>query len=124
MTDTERRIAAAVTSLGPPEAGEPDQPIHDEPPVPHTETVPVYAADPGNHDAVLDEFVAEKSDWEKWRTFSDDTTHVIHESQTLRIQLLHEADPREDAWTIAAYETPVSDRMWHLTLTATPQPDS
>ncbi|WP_417198463.1 DUF317 domain-containing protein [Streptomyces stelliscabiei] len=42
----------------------------------------------------------------------------MHESQTLRIQLLHEADPREGAWTIAAYETPVSDRMWHLTLTA------
>lgn len=76
-----------------PDAGEHDQPTHDEPPVPHTETVPVYAADPGDHDAVLDEFVAEQSDWEKWRTFSDDTTHVIHESQTLRIQLLHEADP-------------------------------
>ncbi|MDO0916742.1 DUF317 domain-containing protein [Streptomyces sp. DT2A-34] len=121
VTDTERQTATAIAR--PPGTGQPDQPTHAEPPVPHIQTVPVYAADPGDHDAVLDEFVAEQRDGEKWRTFSDDTTHVIHESQTLRIQLLHEADPREEAWTIAAYETPVSDRMWHLTLTArTPAP--
>ncbi|MFF8732785.1 DUF317 domain-containing protein [Streptomyces sp. NPDC015171] len=47
------------------------------------------------------------------------TTHAIHESQTLRIERVHEADAREAAWTVAAYETPVSDRMWHLTATAT-----
>ncbi|GAX56652.1 hypothetical protein AQJ27_43525 [Streptomyces olivochromogenes] len=45
------------------------------------------------------------------RTWTDDTTHAIHASQTLRIERVHEADPRETAWTIAAYETPVSDRM-------------
>lgn len=57
------------------------------------------------------------------RTWTDDTTHAIHESQTLRIERVHEADPRETAWTVAAYESPVSDRMWHLTLTgATPAP--
>ncbi|GGW51856.1 DUF317 domain-containing protein [Streptomyces caelestis] len=27
--------------------------------------------------------------------------------------------PRETSWTVAAYETPVSDRMWHLTATGT-----
>ncbi|WP_247706736.1 DUF317 domain-containing protein [Streptomyces liliiviolaceus] len=37
----------------------------------------------------------------------------------MRAELVHEPDPREAAWTFAAYETPVSDRMWHLTLTAT-----
>ncbi|MFJ3620640.1 DUF317 domain-containing protein [Streptomyces iakyrus] len=59
----------------------------------------------------------------KWRTWTDDTTHAIHESQTLRVERVHEADPRETAWTVAAYETPVSDRMWHLTMTgATPAP--
>jgi hypothetical protein len=53
------------------------------------------------------------------RTWSDDTTHAIHESQTLRVERVHEAEPRETAWTIAAYESPVSDRMWHLTMTGT-----
>ncbi|WP_369015708.1 DUF317 domain-containing protein [Streptomyces gottesmaniae] len=47
----------------------------------------------------------------------------MHESQTLRIERVHEAHPRETAYTVAAYETPVSDRMWHLTATgATPAP--
>lgn len=39
----------------------------------------------------------------------------------------HRAHPRspahETAWVVAAYETPVSDRLWHLTATgATPAP--
>ncbi|MFF9778539.1 DUF317 domain-containing protein [Streptomyces sp. NPDC013978] len=53
------------------------------------------------------------------RTWSDDTTHAIHESQTLRIERVHKPHPHETAWTVAAYETPVSDRMWHLTATGT-----
>ncbi|WP_413100257.1 DUF317 domain-containing protein [Streptomyces sp. Inha503] len=85
--------------------------------------MPAYAAAPGDHDAVLDEFLAAHSDWEKWRTWSDNTTHAIHESQTLRIEHVHEVHPRETAWTVAAYETPVSDRLWHLTATgSTPAP--
>ncbi|MEU5525200.1 DUF317 domain-containing protein [Streptomyces sp. NPDC047860] len=57
------------------------------------------------------------------RTWSDDTTHAIHESQTLRIEHVHEAPAHETTWTVAAYETPVSDRMWVLTATgATPAP--
>ncbi|MDO0930267.1 DUF317 domain-containing protein [Streptomyces sp. DG2A-72] len=35
------------------------------------------------------------------------------------MERVHEAHPRETAWTVAAYETPVSDRMWHLTATGT-----
>ncbi|MFF4822677.1 DUF317 domain-containing protein [Streptomyces sp. NPDC001212] len=116
MTDTEREAAQARTSLGTP-------PTKPAPRAPQPEIVPVYAADPGDHDAILDEFLAAHDDWEKWRTWSDDTTHAIHESQTLRIERVHEAHLRETAWTVAAYETPVSDRMWHLTLTgATPAP--
>jgi hypothetical protein len=53
------------------------------------------------------------------RTRSDDTTHATHESQTLRVERVHEAHPRETAWTVAAYETPISDRIWHLTATGT-----
>jgi hypothetical protein len=66
---------------------------------------------------------AQHAELDRERTWTDETTHAIHESQTLRIERVHEADPRETAWTIAAYETPVSDRMWHLTMTgATPAP--
>lgn len=49
--------------------------------------------------------------------------HAIHESQTLRIERVHETPAHETAWTVAAYEKPVSDRMWVLTATgATPAP--
>jgi len=112
MTATERAAAEARTSFHAP-AAEP-QPSAQEP-----EIVPAYAADAGDHDAILDQFLSAHGDWEKWRTFSDDTTHAIHESQTLRIERVHEVHPRETAWTVAAYETPVSDRMWHLTTTGT-----
>lgn len=116
MTDTERAADRARTSLPIPM----DEP---EPAPPEPETVPAYAADPGDHDALLDAFLDTHSDWEKWRTWSDETTHAIHESHTLRIELIHESPAHETAWTVAAYETPVSDRMWVLTATgATPGP--
>ncbi|MET9507648.1 DUF317 domain-containing protein [Streptomyces flavidovirens] len=116
MTDTERAAAQARAPLVLPlaDAG---------PPRPQRETVPAYAADVGDHDALLEAFFDAHGDWEKWRTWSDETTHAIHESQTLRIERVHEAHPRETAWTVAAYETPVSERMWVLTATgATPGP--
>ncbi|WP_406165949.1 DUF317 domain-containing protein [Streptomyces canus] len=57
------------------------------------------------------------------QTGSDETTHAIHESQTLRIERVHENPAHETARTMAACETPVSDRMWVLTATgATPAP--
>ncbi|MET7795365.1 DUF317 domain-containing protein [Streptomyces decoyicus] len=109
ITDTERAAAEARTSLITPPA---------EP-----ETVPAYAADAGDHDALLDEFLDAHGDWSKWRTWSDETTHAIHESQTLRIERIHGAPAHETAWVVAAYETPVSDRVWHLAATgATPVP--
>ncbi|MFI1023354.1 hypothetical protein [Streptomyces olivaceus] len=48
-----------------------------EPAKEHTETVPAYAADPADHDAVLDAFLTEYKDLEKRRTWSDDTTHLF-----------------------------------------------
>jgi hypothetical protein len=111
------------------QADEARSPVHSpgltstEPPADRTEPVPAYRADPADHDAVLDAFANEHDEWQKWRTWADNTTHLIHESQTLRAELVHQAGPRETAWTFAAYETPVSDRVWHLTLTgATPEP--
>ncbi|MER5851290.1 DUF317 domain-containing protein [Streptomyces sp. NPDC002012] len=116
MTDTERAAAKARTSLDTP-AVEPEAPL------PALETVPAYAADAGNHDALLDTFLDAHGDWQKWRTWSDETTHAIHEDQTLRIERVHDAPTHETAWTVAAYETPVSDRMWVLTATgSTPAP--
>jgi hypothetical protein len=112
LTDTERAAAEARTPLAH-TAAKP------EPARPEPETVAAYLADAGDHDALLDTFLDAHGEWEKWRTFSDDTTHAIHESQTLRIERVHEVHPRETAWTVAAYETPVSDRMWHLTATGT-----
>ena len=38
-----------------------------------------YAADPGDPDAIREEFLIALDDWEKWRTWSDDTTHATHE---------------------------------------------
>ncbi|MFE7116505.1 DUF317 domain-containing protein, partial [Streptomyces sp. NPDC057654] len=107
LTDTERATAQARTSLTAP------------PPAPEPETVPVHAADPGDHNALLDTFLDANGEWQKWRTWSDETTHAIHESQTLRIERDHEAPAHERAWTVAAYETPVSERMWALTATGT-----
>ncbi|MGY9065409.1 DUF317 domain-containing protein [Streptomyces sp. CAS3] len=114
-TDAERAAAEARTAAPSSE--------HPVPARPESVTVPAYAADAGDHDALLDTFLNTHRDWQKWRTWSDETTHAIHESQTLRIERIHEADARETAWTVAAYETPVSDRMWVLTATgSTPAP--
>ncbi|MER7986553.1 DUF317 domain-containing protein [Streptomyces noursei] len=88
--------------------------------------MPVYAADPADpadHDALLDHFLDTHDDWDSWRPWSDDLAYATHETQTLRIERHHSAPATETAWTIAAYATPVSDRMWHLTATgATPTP--
>ncbi|CQR61880.1 DUF317 domain-containing protein [Streptomyces leeuwenhoekii] len=122
LTEAERQAAQARISLRTPDTAL-ETPTPQPEPSPQGEVVPAYAADPGDHDAIFEEFLAAHDDWEKWRTWSDDTTHAIHESQTLRIEHLHEADPQATSWTVAAYETPVSERMWHLTATgATPAP--
>ncbi|WP_221351215.1 DUF317 domain-containing protein [Streptomyces beigongshangae] len=105
-TDVERQADEALNTLRTAAF------VEAEPTLPRIETVPAYAADPADPDATLEAFVNEHREWAKWRTWSDHTTHLVHDP-----------DPRETAWTFAAYETPVSDRMWHLTLTAaTPDP--
>ncbi|MEU4173781.1 DUF317 domain-containing protein [Streptomyces sp. NPDC026589] len=115
LTDTERSAAEARTPLA---LTTKPEPVSAEP-----EAVPVYLANAGDHDALLDGFLDTHGEFQKWRTWSDETAHAIHESQTLRIERVHESQARETAWTIAAYETPVSDRMWFLTATgATPAP--
>jgi hypothetical protein len=118
-TDTERQANAARTATTTREpAITPARPT--EPTMPKTEVVPVYAADPGDHEALLDNFLESQGEWEKYRTWSDETTHAVHESLTLRAEFVHEVGPRDTNWTIAAYESPVGERLWHATVTASP----
>ncbi|MEV7395235.1 DUF317 domain-containing protein [Streptomyces sp. NPDC091215] len=115
MTDTERQAAQARTSLVAPAAPPPERPALEE--------VPAYAADPADHEAALDAFLADNGDWERYNTWDDNTTVATHESLTLRILFDHQAGPRDATWEIAAYETPVSERMWNMTVTpTTPDP--
>ncbi|MFJ8794563.1 DUF317 domain-containing protein [Streptomyces sp. NPDC102462] len=85
--------------------------------------MPAHAADPGNHETAFDDFLTANGDWQRYSTWDDNTSVATHESLTLRILFEHGAGPRDAQWTIAAYESPVSERMWHMTVTpATPQP--
>ncbi|MCD9193434.1 hypothetical protein [Streptomyces albireticuli] len=75
------------------------------------ESVPVWAASPGDHEALLDSFLASQPAWEHHRTWSDETTIAAHEALALRVEFLHEAAPEAFNWTIAAYESPVGPRI-------------
>ncbi|MCX4884672.1 DUF317 domain-containing protein [Streptomyces sp. NBC_00847] len=37
----------------------------------------------------------------------------------MRAEFVHEADPDDAQWKIAAYESPVGERVWHATATTT-----
>ncbi|MCY0933852.1 DUF317 domain-containing protein [Streptomyces sp. H34-S4] len=117
VTDIERAAAEALpTPASNAPAPAPAQNI--APSTPSPEWVPVYAADPGDHEALLGDFFAKHEEWEKWRPH-DETTIASHESLTLRVEFLHEPRHGDDAWTIAAYESPVGERLWHATATPT-----
>ncbi|MER6531957.1 DUF317 domain-containing protein [Streptomyces sp. NPDC001508] len=118
-TDTEREAADAIISLREAHSAARGEHADPEPRRPEAETVPAYAADPGDLDAILNRFVNEHTSWEMWRTLSADTTILIHGSHMIRAELFYEPEDDEAALVIASYETPVSDRMWHLRLTAT-----
>ncbi|MFF6772806.1 DUF317 domain-containing protein [Streptomyces sp. NPDC012637] len=88
-----------------------------------TESVPAPAAEPpvaepGEHEALLQVLFDEERQWEKYRP-CDETTIASHESLTARVEFDHEARHRTDvAWTIAEYDGPVGERLWHATITA------
>ncbi|MFC0844758.1 DUF317 domain-containing protein [Streptomyces noboritoensis] len=116
-TDTEQAIAAAFTPTAPaPSAPAPDPAVPVEPVV---ETVPVYAADPGDHEQVLNHFFDQHGAWDKVRTWSDETTLASHETLAQRVEFVHDSVHDDVAWTLAAYDSPVSDRRWHATATRT-----
>ncbi|WP_329025727.1 DUF317 domain-containing protein [Streptomyces sp. NBC_00690] len=116
-TETEQGAAAALAGTSAAGAGAPSETAPAEPSPLRTETVPVYAADPGDHEALLRVFLETQGEWEKYRPW-DETTVASHESLTLRAEFVHEAGPRDTAWTVAAYESPVGERIWHATATA------
>ncbi|WP_282695219.1 DUF317 domain-containing protein [Streptomyces sp. CC208A] len=101
-------------------AGKPPATTANHAPAPSAEP-PV--AEPGEHEAVLAALFDQERQWERYRPF-DETTIASHESLTVRVEFDHEARHRTDvAWTIAEYDGPVGERLWHATVTAgTPIP--
>ncbi|MEE4544046.1 DUF317 domain-containing protein [Streptomyces sp. V4-01] len=77
----------------------------------------MYDADPGDHAELLDSFLAQEDDWEKYRPH-DETTTASHESLLMRVDFVHEPEHGEPRWTVAAYESQVGERLWHGTATA------
>ncbi|MFJ4703706.1 DUF317 domain-containing protein [Streptomyces anulatus] len=73
------------------------------------------AAESGEHEALLEVFLDNHAEWERWRTWSDETTHAVHESLALRAELVHEPAAAGVRWRFAVYESPVGARLWHAT---------
>ncbi|MEV2258449.1 DUF317 domain-containing protein [Streptomyces anulatus] len=73
------------------------------------------AAESGEHEALLDIFLDDHAEWGRWRTWSDETTHAVHESLALRAELVHEPGAADVRWRFAVYESPVGARLWHAT---------
>ncbi|OII62122.1 hypothetical protein BJP40_03700 [Streptomyces sp. CC53] len=115
LTDLERSVRQAL--LGQPPANDSAKSSATAPAVP-----PVAAL--GEHEKFLVSFLEGNTQWEKYRTWSDETTIASHESLTVQAEFDHEARHRTDtAWTVAQYNGPVGERLWHATLTAaTPVP--
>lgn len=108
-TDTEREAEQARTPSSPEAVA--------EPPTNTADSAETDADRTDDHETLLNDFLEAHGTWEKWRTWSDDTTHVVHESLVLRAEFIHEAEPRDTQWKIAAYESPVGERRWHATAT-------
>lgn len=110
-TDTELEAEQARTPPSPgPEAVA-------EPPTNTADSTEIDADRTDDHVTLLNDFLEAHGTWEKWRTWSDDTTHAVHESLVLRAEFVHEASPGDTQWKIAAYESPVGERRWHATAT-------
>ncbi|MEU2231287.1 DUF317 domain-containing protein [Streptomyces vietnamensis] len=112
LTSREQAVRQLLAGQPPSVPGETSAPAA-EPPV----------AEPGEHEAFLASLFDEDRQWERYRPF-DETTVASHESLTVRVEFDHEARHRTDvAWTIAEYDGPVGERLWHATVTAgTPVP--
>ncbi|MFB8017076.1 DUF317 domain-containing protein [Streptomyces rubiginosohelvolus] len=73
-------------------------------------TTPTPGAD---HERLLDAFLDDHAEWQRWRTWSDETTHAVHQSMLLRAELIHEPSAGDVRWRFAVYSSPVGARLWH-----------
>lgn len=73
----------------------------------------------GDHEELLDTFLDDHAEWQRWRTWSDETTHAVHESLCLRAELVHEPGKYAPAWRFAVYASPVGARLWHAAASRT-----
>ncbi|MFE3329031.1 DUF317 domain-containing protein [Streptomyces sp. NPDC059176] len=121
LTSTERTIAELTATAT--RGTQPSAPAENTRQPVHTAST-ARTCSPEEHEALLESFLEANSDWEKVRTWSDETTVASHESLTIRAEFDHEARHRTDtAWPVAEYYGPVGERIWHATLTAgTPVP--
>ncbi|MEU8617354.1 DUF317 domain-containing protein [Streptomyces sp. NPDC048623] len=112
LTELERTVRQVLAVKQPAEHVEAATPVTEPP-----------AAGPGEHETFLRNLFEESPQWERYRPF-DETTIAVHESLAVRAEFDHEARHRTDvAWTIAEYDSPVGERLWHSTITAgTPVP--
>ncbi|MBC2878046.1 MULTISPECIES: DUF317 domain-containing protein [Streptomyces] len=117
-TETEQQAAKALATTGTTAPSSTASGAQRKPARPAPEIVPVYAAEAGDHEVLLHDFLATQADWEKVRARGENATIASHESLTLRALFDHEADGRDIKWAFAAYETPVSDLLWHGKATA------
>ncbi|MGA5215213.1 DUF317 domain-containing protein [Streptomyces cinereoruber] len=107
LTNRERTVRQAL--VGTPLSDAPESAL------PSVETP---TAGPGEHEAFLQALFEDSPQWEKYRPF-DETTIAVHESLVFRAEFDHESRHHSDvAWTIAEYDSPVGDRLWHATITA------
>ncbi|AJE81739.1 hypothetical protein SLNWT_1363 [Streptomyces albus] len=113
---------ATDTELEAEQARTPPAPEHDAEVQPSTSAADSARPDAdgmGDHEKLLTGFVEADRAWERWRTWSDETTHAVHESLVLRAEFVHEAEPGDTQWKIAAYESPVGERRWHAAASTT-----
>ncbi|MFJ7527954.1 DUF317 domain-containing protein [Streptomyces griseus] len=75
-----------------------------------------------DHEALLDTFLDDHAEWQRWRTWSDETTHAVHESLCLRAELVHESGSYMPKWRFAVYTSPVGVRLWHAATSPTTPP--
>lgn len=81
-------------------------------------------AECGEHEALLDAFLDDHPQWQRWRTWSDETTHAVHESFCLRAELVHEPGDFDVRWRFAVYASPVGARLWHAAACVATPPEA
>ncbi|MFF2657403.1 DUF317 domain-containing protein [Kitasatospora sp. NPDC058032] len=75
--------------------------------------LPVHLAGPSDGASAFTQFLDEHDGWLRFSPDGGDTTVAVHEDLCARIQLDHEPALNGPRWTIAVYDSPVSNLSWH-----------